>query len=186
MANYFSDHYAAITSPVAEAIDDPKIKAAPGISHSKLRYKRGTITVPAAVTDDEQCRFFPLKSSDRLLNLYLSTPSLTGTTMTADIGIYDTEDDGNALADLDLFIEAATSPVDDLSVAIARVDVLPLGLTLEVEDIGKPLWELANEGALTLTEDPLKQWDIVLTMNTETAITAGAEIVLEAIYVAAE
>lgn len=183
MANYFSDHYS--TTVGATAVDDPPIKADPGISHAAVRYKRATVTVAAGVTDDEQCRFFPLKSTDRLHALYLSTPSLTGTTMTADMGVYRTVEDGSALVDLDLFCAAATSPLDDLTVAIARVDLFALG-ALEDEDRGKMLYQLVDEGLATTVydNDPHYNFDLVLTMNTETAVTVGAEFVLEAFYTA--
>ncbi len=183
MANYYSDHFS--TTVGATSVDDPPIKAPPGISHSALRYKRGSVTVAAGVTDDEQCHFFPLKSTDRLIHLYLSTPSLTGTTMTADLGVYRTPEDGGALVDLDLFCAAATSPCDDLTVAIARVDCFALG-ALEDEDRGKMLYQLVDEGLATTAydNDPKYNFSIVLTMNTETSVTAGAEIVLEAVYTA--
>ena len=177
MANYFSEHYT--TTVGGTSIDDPRIKVAPGISHSLVRYKRGSVTVAAGVTDDEQCRFFSLKSADRLYQLFLSTPSLTGTTMTSDAGLY--LKDLGALIDLDLFCAAGTSPCDDLTVAVARVDLFALGV-LEDEDRGKQLWQLADEGGGTFTVDPNEEWDIVLTMNTETAVTVGAEFVMEAFY----
>lgn len=182
MANYFSDHFSATVG--ATAIDDPRIKAAPGIDHSTLRYKRGTVTVAAGVTDDEQARFFSMKSSDRLIQLFFSTPSLTGTTMTADCGVYATDE--GALIDLDTFCAAATAPLDDLTVAVVRTDLYILA-ALEDEDRGKPLWEVVEEALGspgTYTEDPHENWDLVVTMNTETAVTVGAELILEAVYTA--
>lgn len=179
MANYFSYHYAAVAA--SESIDDPRIKAAPGISHSAVRYKRATVLPAAAVTDDEQCRIFPMKSSDRIHQLWFSTISLTGTTMTADLGIYESEKDGNALLDLDLFCPAATVPLDDLTDAVARTDMTILGILTD-QDRGTQLWEMFVVGAGTITEDPNETWDIVMTMNTETAVTAAAELVFEVFY----
>jgi len=180
MANYFSEHYT--TTVGGTSVDAPRIKAPPGISHAKIHYKRGSVTVAAGVTDDEQCRFFPMKSGDRLINLFLSTPSLTGTTMTADCGLY--TPDGGAVLDLDLFCAAATSPLDDLTVAVARVDLFTLAV-LENEDRGKPLWENLAEGAGSDTTDPFLTYDVVITMNTETSVTVGAELILEAYYTSA-
>lgn len=180
MADYYSEHYTETVG--GTAVQDPRPKTAPGISHSPLRYKRGSVTPAAGVTDDEICRFFTLKSSDRLIHLYLSTLSLTGTTMTADGGVYLA--DGGALVDLDLFCAAATSPLDDLTVAVVRVDLFALGL-LENEDRGKQLWELINDaGAVTYAQDPNLTYDIAITMNTETAVTAASELILEAVYTA--
>jgi len=179
MADYYSDHFTTTVGGTSQ--DDPRIKAGPGLDHATLRYKRATATVAAGVTDDEQVRFMQMKSSDRLIHLYLSTPSLTGTTMTSDMGLYAT--DGGAVIDLDLFCAAATSPCDDLTVAIARVDLFALAV-LEDEDRGKHLWQLADEGGGSYSADPVELWDLVLTMNTETAVTVGAEFVLEAVYTA--
>lgn len=179
MPNYLSDHYTATVG--GATIDDPRLKVPAGIDHAAVRYKRATVTAAAGVTDDEQMRFFPMKSSDRIFNLFLQTPSLTGTNMTSDCGIYQT--DLGALIDLSLFGSAADVPLDDLQDAIPRTDLFSVGL-LEDEDRGKRLWELALEGAGTDTEDPNETWDIVITINTETAITVGAEFVMEVLYTA--
>jgi len=181
MADYYSEHYT--TTVGGTAIQDPRPKVAPGLSHAKVRYKRGSVTVAAGVTDSEQCRFFPLKTADRLLFLYFSNPGLTGTTMTADAGVYKEASDGGAVIDLDLFCAAATVPMSDLTAAAAHVDLLILG-ALEDEDRGKMLFQMADEGLASTVydNDPHEQWDVVITMNTETAVTVGAELVLEAWY----
>ncbi len=182
MADWYSDHY---NSTVAQsAIQDPRPAIAAGLNHGEYHYKRATVTPGAGVTDDEKLFFFTLKSSDRLQHLWLSTAAgLTGTTMTSDMGVYRGE--GGALYDLDLFCAAGTSPCDDLTVAIARVDLFILG-ALEVEDRGKQMWELVEEGATqSWTEDPGEVFDIILTMNTETSVTAATELILEAQYVSA-
>jgi len=180
MADFYSDHYTATTS--GTSIDDPRIKAAPGIAHAKIHYKRGTVTTTTATAAGDVLRFFQLKSSDRLLQLFLSHTADASTSATGDCGLHAT--DGGAVIDLDLFIGVATVPMSDITAAIARVDLLPLGATLEVEDVGKQLWVLADEGGGTYTVDPFETWDVTLTIAAETGIVA-TEYVLEAYYTSA-
>lgn len=178
MADYFSDHYTATVS--GTTVDDPRFKVDPGISHSKIYYKRATVTAPAAITTADVLRFFSLKTNDRPLELLLSSIAFTGTGQPADCGVY--QAGGGAVVDVDLFGNEA-APLDDLSVAVVRADLFILG-ALEQEDRGKMLFQLADEGlASTLyDEDPHEEWDICLTMGTESAITAGGELIMECYY----
>lgn len=177
MANYYSDHFTATAG--GTSVDDPRIKVPSGVNHGAIRYKRATVTTAAAVTDDEICVFFDMKTGDRIHALYFSATAMTGTTMTADLGVYDED---LVLKDLDLFCAAATAPLTDLTTAVARTDMFIKG-ALEDQDRGKTLWELVKEGTSgSDTSDPLETWKIALTMNTETLVTAGNENVLEVYY----
>lgn len=176
MARYYSDQYNSTVSQTA--VEDPRPFVARGLSHSSLKYKRASVTAPAGITTGDILQFFTLKSSDRLLNLYVTTPSFTGTGQPADFGLY--AEEGGVL-DVDLFA-GEDAPLDDLTVAIARVDCLTLA-ALENEDRGKQLWEMLEEGATqSYTDDPAVNYDVAMTMGTESTVTAGAEIVVEAIY----
>ena len=52
MADYYSEHYT--TTVGGTSVTDPRIKAPPGLSHAKIHYKRGSVTVAAGVTDDDR------------------------------------------------------------------------------------------------------------------------------------
>ena len=130
--------------------------------------------------------FMNLKTSDRMHPLYVSTPGMTGTDCTSNLGVYRTADDGGAVVDIDGFCPATVVPMDDLQDAIARVDCLLLNGTTQIEDSGKPLGDIINQamGGSAYTEDPLETWVVVITILVEDAITAAGEIVVEAYYTA--
>ena len=177
MADFYSDHYTATASSTSQ--DDPRIKAAPGIAHAKIHYKRGSVTTTAATAAGDVLRFFQLKSSDRLLELRASTVGDAGTSATADFGLHLT--DGGAVVDADLFYAGNL----DIKAAVAGVDVMKDG-AVDDHDRGKQLWEISDEGASSygsLAAAP-SVFDVTATIVAEVAI-AGAEIILEAYYTSA-
>ncbi len=179
MADFYSDHYTATVS--GTSIDDPRIKAAPGIAHAKLHYKRATITTTTATAAGDVLRFFQLKSGDRPVNLFLSHTADVSTATTGDCGLYST--DGGAVLDLDLFCAVGVAPMSDLTAAITRTDLLPLSTALEVEDVGKPLYQMLDEalGTTVYDNDPHATWDVCITIAAETGIVSS-EFVLECVY----
>ena len=186
MPDLLSEHYAAVVSAgVSPAvIDDPLQKLAAGQSHSKLHYKRGSVFVVGATAAGAVLRFFPLKSSDRIIELVISHTVDASTTVTANIGLYDSIQDGSggALIDLDLFNDVGDVPMADITIVMRRLDVFASAASvLDNEDRGKMLWELADEGAASHSKDPIKSWDICMTILAETGIVAS-EYVLECIY----
>lgn len=180
MPNYFSDHYTTTVGGGAPD-ENPRVILPSGVDHATLRYKRATVTVPAAIANDEILRFFPMKSGDRLIELFIQTPSLTGTSFDAACGLY--LSNNGAVLDIDLFCAAATAPLDDLTDVILRTDIFALAI-LDSEDRAKPLWENLAEGAGSDTSDPFLIYDVCITMDTEDTVTVGAEIVMEAVYTA--
>jgi hypothetical protein len=175
MATYYSDHFS--TSAGATSVERNH-RAVVAISHGRLRYKRAKLLfTPAA---DDIIRFFSMRSSDRLIELWLSSDDMGGA-HTTHVGLYKAgaNHDG-AVIDADLF---ATS-VDTGTAAIARTDVLNEAgnFTLPIGR-GSALWELADAGAGTYTEDPQETWDVTATIATS-ATPAATDIVLEAYYTA--
>jgi len=77
------------------------------------------------------------------------------TTGIADIGLYDTTENGAAVVDADLFASAQA-----LTSALVNSDVTHESAVFGIEDVEKPLWE-----ALGLTEDPKKDYDVALTLT---------------------
>lgn len=185
MANFYSDHYsddgtAATGTAATTSIDDPRIKAPAGISHGKLRYKRGQIATTTALSAGDVLRFFSLKSSDRILEMYLSKAVDASTSMTADLGLYT---EGGSVLDLDLFGDVANAPFSDITVAVTRSDVLTNAGTVTDADRGKALWEMYALGAGSDTSDPLVNYDIGLTCAAEVGAVAITSWALECYYV---
>jgi len=182
MADFYSEHYAAVvTAGVSPtSIDDPLAFVAAGINHGKLHYKRGSVWTTTATAAADILRFFRLKSSDRILELVLNHEADASTSATGDVGLYTA---GGAVIDLDLFCDVGDVPMSDITAAMVRANLFATATSaLDNEDRGKRLWELANEGAATLTEDPLVDYDICMTVAAEVGIVA-TEYVMECIYV---
>ena len=180
MADFFSDHYTATTS--GTSIDNPRLKVAPGLSHAKVHYKRGSVSVTTATAAADVLRFFKLKSSDRPLELLLSHTADASTSAAVDCGVH--RPDGGLVYDLNLWCAVGTAPMVDITLAIERTELFSLG-ALEPEDRGKQLWALVEEGATQgWTVDPNVEFDITMTISAEVGIVAS-EYVMECYYTSA-
>ena len=176
MAVYFSDHFNSTSG--ATSLADPTQIVSAGVNGGRLRYKKGTIT--DTVTSGEVMRFFTMKSSDRLIELHISSDG--GSDAGAvNVGIYlaGTNHDG-AVVDADLFGSAVT-----ISTAIDRTDAWTESTTLDGTDRGKALWAQAAVGAGSDTSDPGVLYDICCVAST-TFTTADSIITLEAVYTAGD
>jgi len=185
MAEFLSEHYTATAG--GSTIDDPRLKVAAGLGHSKLHYKRGEVLAPAAITTGDVLRFFSMKTSDRLSKLIISTEAgFTGTGQPADCGFYQT--DLGVVVDSDAIIAGGVAPLDDLTVGIDGVDLLGVDVSEWHAGLrGLPIWKAIDTvlGTALYDTDPHEVWDVCLTMGTENSVSAGGIIVLEAYYTTA-
>jgi len=105
-----------------------------------------------------------LPSYANIIELKVASDAL-GTTLTADIGIYETT---GVVADVDAFgtavVFSAATPLTDYRFEAAGA----AGTPSNRDAAGKAIWEL-----LGLTVDPNKQYDIALTVVTSTTPAAG-------------
>lgn len=171
MASYFSDHYAALTANTTLLPNQVNSVAKKG---SRVRYIRSELEFTGAFAINEVARMFDLKSSDRLIQLFLTTDDL-GTVGSLNIGLYlsGSAHDG-AVVDLDCFATAVL-----VTSAVARTDVLLESTTFAIETRGKELFRYA-----ALTVDPVVQYDIAIVANAAT--DAAGTVVLEALYLAGD
>lgn len=172
MARFYSDHFSADGSNKTTA--DNQVRVSAGLSHGRVRYKRAIVSAMDSANADE-VRFAQFKSSDRIVELYLSGDG-GGSAGTINLGLYKsgTDHDG-AVIDMDLF----ASDIDTTGV-IARVDQFKEAGTLTDRDRGKTLWELATIGAASYTSDPMEDWDLTGLMDAGS--DAALELVLEVYY----
>lgn len=151
-----------------------QVKSNSRLTRANIVSSIGKITSSAADDIGSKYKMCVVPSNARMSDLLLSCAS-TGTTGTANIGIYRTTQDGGAVVDADFFASAQA-----LTSALAKTSVLleanGANASLGKDDLEKPLWE-----ALGLSADPKCDYDIVMTL-TEATISA-ADIVLEALYV---
>lgn len=130
-------------------------------SKARLMESVANIAFDAAEASANTFRYFEVPSNARISQILLSCDDL-GTAGAADIGLYDTTENGSAVVDADFFAsdQALTS-------ALSNSDVTHESGVYGIEDAEKPLWE-----ALGLSEDPHKSYDVVITLTTAT-VDAG-------------
>jgi len=175
---YFSDHFATQTAATASpsTVTSPIVRVSAGVSGSRVRYKRAQVITTIASDSTDVYRFFTLKSGARLINMWISSDGGC-TAGSVDVGLHlsGTNHDG-AVVDANLFGDDVT-----VSSAISKTAVVIEATTIQHEDTGLTLWEMANIGAATLTEDPLVNYDITATPNTTLSV-AVCELTLECLY----
>lgn len=178
MSVFFSDHYS--TGISITALPATPVNPDAGIAHGRKRYRRAQVTALALTTDT--IRMITMKSSDRLINLQISSDGVSAAGA-VNIGAYLTGNlhDGVVL-DADLFASAITT-----SSAIHRTAALVEAGTVQHESGGIPLWEMVVEGAdpLSWTVDPQVRIDLVITPSTSFTTTASI-LTLEAEYTAGD
>lgn len=178
MPTYYSDHFSktGIIADTDHAYDD-QIRVPAGIGHGRVRYKRAQVT--AQLTANDVVRMMTFKSTDRLLELMLTTDGASGAGA-VNIGFYDAglNRDGGAV---DANLLAATQSIASLT---QRIDVFASDSVLtagETAAKGLTLWEIANYGDASYTEAPDGMFDICFTCST-TFTTTASVLTLEAYY----
>lgn len=139
----------------------PRVLSNARISKGAMQCSCGTLETTAADSIGSKYKLAQIPSNARVAQVLLSCDSL-GTAGAADIGIYQTTDNGGAVVDADHFGSAVV-----LTSALKNSDVTFESGVYGVEDIEKPLWE-----ALGLTADSKRDYDVVLTLTAAT-IDAG-------------
>ena len=177
MAVWYGTHFGVDAGTGNALVHPPKVVPV-GVKHGRMRYNRAMIT--GLCLNTEVLRFFSMKSSDRLIELMISSDG-GSTAANIDIGLYlsGNAHDG-AVQDVDLFASAQA-----IETAIHRDDAFIESAVIQHEDRGKHLWELLTVGAGTATVDPQVSYDICGTVTTEFT-DAVSIMVLEAYYTAGD
>jgi hypothetical protein len=121
-------------------------------------------------------RLTRIRSSDRVSSIKFWAPDI-GTTVAADLGLYDTPGNGGAVVDADFFASA---------VSFASGPYVAVDVTFEAGAAGgditkgeQRIWE-----ALGLTTDPMKEYDVAWTLTA--ASDATAQVLTRIQYVSGE
>lgn len=184
MTVFYSDHFSADMGDTGHwsTLASPDKIVNVGGKHARLRLNAARVLVPstADLADNDEIHFCDMRSSDRLVELYISCDAGWHTTATFNYGLY-LKSTGVAV-DEDLFA-AAYDQVNE----VARGDIFDQATTLADWDRGKTLWELAAIGDGTDTVDPQVIYTIVATASANlTAMAAETEMLLEAWYIAGD
>jgi len=176
--NYFGSLLGALgTGDEETAYSSPRTKVSAGLQHARLRTSIATIdmtdTLPVV---DDTYRFFTMKSSDRIYELWTYLDSAAAATNTVNFGTMLTGDDNDgAVIDEDLFYSLA-----DVASGEVWTDNLHEAGTVPVTAKGMPLWEMCALGAASYTVDPVVNIDI--TGQVGTAATNGGIYIVRVVY----
>lgn len=178
MTDFYSDHFEPLGTGSEVTVLDSQHRPGAGIAGGAIYHDRARISLSTAFLIADVARLFSLPSGARLIRL-LVTGDGGSTAGAVDIGLYESgsveSHDGVAI-DATLFASALTT-----SAAIARVDQFVEAGTLGDADRGKRLWQLADIGAGSYSEDPFEKWDVCLTATTAFTV-AATELIVEAEY----
>ncbi|MGB0972211.1 MAG: hypothetical protein ACPGVG_14820 [Mycobacterium sp.] len=171
MATFYSDLISSSNNSLVAGY-----RSSAGINHGRLRASTPHIT--AAPTTSDVVRMIDLKSSDRLLWLYLSSGG-EASAGAVNIGLHKKGDaNDGAVIDADLFSTAVV-----ITAETGPTELFEESTTLESVDRGKQLWQLVGDGA-TYTEDPHEEWTITLTPTV--TVNADTEISMITLYTAGD
>lgn len=149
----------------------PKVLASSNVDNGRMQSSCQTVEITTANSSDSTYRFFSIPSNARVSEILAYSDDM-GTATAADVGLYDTTENGGAIVDADFFASA----LDLNGGALVGSHIEHESGVFGVEDREKPLWE-----ALGLSSDPNKMYDLVATLTA--AADTGGTLTLEAKYI---
>lgn len=189
MATYFSD---AMAQPAgfssrwgpstAPSSYNPSYKRPGYATHARVRKKKMSFPPTQTYGIGDQIVLGTFKSSDRLWNLwYIQNGTLA--TGAADVGLYRAQLDHVPVATSDSMASIFTGALS-FAAAASRTDFMT-GAALGTQGgaRGLAIWQILDLSTPTITADPMREYDLVLTVTT--AFTAGTATIafFEADYV---
>lgn len=123
---------------------------------AQLHESAGTVTVSAAANAGSTYRMCRVPSNARASQVLLSNAS-SGATGAANIGVYETDDNGGAAVAADLFGSAVA-----ITSAQNHLDVTYESGQYTLAESEKPLWEVLGK-----TKDTQREYDIVITLTAD-------------------
>lgn len=151
----------------------PKVLNNSRISRGALLCSMGVCATTAADDIGSKYKLCSIPSNARVAQVLLSCTSL-GTAGAANVGIWQTTENGGAVVDADFF-GSAVSLTSALSNSDITTEANGASSAHSKANMEKPLWE-----ALGLSADPKRDYDVVAQLSTAT-VDAGA-IALQVTY----
>ena len=171
MTRYYSDHYIAepggdTTLPSSSVLVDSQRK------HATLRYKY--CKIPGLAAEDpagsgDTLRLFTVKSGDVPVRLHVTPRNAWHASYYVDIGLAQVGTNHNGPLIHAVAVNLLGDHINIVDDSLEYEEVLQQsgsGMNY-IEDLGKPFWEIAKERVTDLvwTQDPLKEWDVVATIE---------------------
>lgn len=159
------------SSVITNADATPVVLNNARLSAATLKEAVGTKQASASASIGSTYRLCRIPSNARVSEVILSSDAFD-TTGAADVGIYQTADNGGAVVDADFFGSAVL-----LTTALPGTDVTHESGVFGIEDVEKPLWE-----ALGLSADPQRDYDVALTLTAANGAGATPDVTLRVRY----
>lgn len=159
------------SSVITNADATPVVFSNARLAAASMREAIGTIQASASASIASTYRLCRIPSNARISEVIASCDAFD-TTGAADIGVYQTADNGGAVVDADFFASALV-----LTTALPNTVVTHESGVFGIEDVEKPLWE-----ALGLTTDPVRDYDIALTLTAANGAGATPDVTLRVRY----
>lgn len=132
------------------------LNTAPLGAGAQLHESAGTVTSAAAASSTSTYRMCRVPSNARISQVLLSNGA-AGATGAADVGVYETNDNGGAAVDAGLFGSAVA-----ITAAQNHLDVTYESGQYTLAESEKPLWEVLGK-----TKDTQREYDIVITLTAD-------------------
>lgn len=159
------------SAAITNADATPLVLTNARIMAGAMREAIGTKQASASASIASTYTLCRVPSNARISEVILSCDAFD-TTGAADVGVYQTADNGGAVVDADFFASAVV-----LTTALPNTAVTHESGVFGIEDVEKPLWE-----ALGLTADPMRDYDIALTLTAANGAGATPDVTLRVRY----
>lgn len=159
------------SAAITNADATPLVLTNARIMAGAMREAIGTKQASASASIGSTYRLCRVPSNARISQVIASCDAfdITGA---ADIGVYQTAENGGAVVDADFFASALL-----MTTALPNTVCTHESGVFGIEDVEKPLWE-----ALGLTADPMRDYDIVMTLTAANGAGATPDVTLRVQY----
>lgn len=145
------------STAITNADASPVVYNTCNVEKGNDRISRAVVNIANGDSIASTYRMARVRSSDKVNSILFWAPDI-GTTVAADVGLYDTAANGGAVVDADFFASAVSFATGPYNAVDVTYEALVAGGSLANGE--KRIWE-----ALGLAADPFKEYDITLTLT---------------------
>lgn len=145
-----------LSTAITNATAVPRVPNNAAVSGGRMMEGIGVVTPAADQADDTIMRCVRVPSNARITEILIDAADAT-TAGKVDCGVYQTDENGGAVVDRDLFADA----FDLTGGPFRNTDITRESAQYTIAESEKPLWD-----ALGLSADPQREYDICLTVET--------------------
>lgn len=145
------------STAITNADATPLVYNSAVVEKGNERISRAIVAIGNGDSIGSTYRLARVRSADKVNSILFWSPDV-GTTVAADVGLYDTAAAGGAVVDADFYASAVSFASGPYNAVDVTYEALAAGGLIANGE--KRIWE-----ALGLTADPMKEYDITLTLT---------------------